>query len=92
MTLMETQQLLQEINEAMVGEPTKRQLVGFQQRLVDAIISTNATYATQWVANKNLSDRTTDTYATMMAESGTHGFKEGLKRQFEVITNLLNIT
>jgi hypothetical protein len=91
MTIMEIQSLLFQIREAVLNGQEKRKLVELQQRLVEAIASIDEAYASQWLAAKTSGEKVTDGYADMMAQAGTHGLREAVKRQFDVITSLLKL-
>lgn len=91
MTLSEMQGLLQEISQAVLNGQEPRKLVELQQKLIEATAGIHEMYASQWLAAKNSGERVTDGYADMMAEAGTHGLKEAISMQFEVITNLLKL-
>jgi hypothetical protein len=89
MNIMEIQSLLSQIREAVLNGQEKRKLVEFQQKLIEAIAAIDEGFASQWLSAKASADRVTDGYADMMAVAGTHGLREAVKRQFEVINNLL---
>ena len=91
MTIMEIQSLLFQIKEAVLNGQEKRKLVEFQQKLIEAIANIDEAYANQWLAAKTSADKVTDGYADMMAQAGTHGLREAVKRQFDVITSLLSL-
>ena len=91
MTITEIQSLLSQIREAVLNGQDKRKLVEFQQKLVEAIANVDEAYASQWLATKTSADKVTDGYADMMAQAGTHGLREAVKRQFDVITSFLKL-
>jgi hypothetical protein len=92
MTLAEVQSLITLLmGISQERSQSKSELVKWQQKLVEAIASVDEAYANQWLAAKSSGERITDGYADMMATAGTHGLREAVRRQFDVITNLLKL-